>query len=80
MPNQNSKTIYDASDLMDAHDLAHTQLSWVNALVATVKNGNQEHSKELLEIAQYLCEMSANSHDFKRATYEQEWNAQRGDQ
>ena len=67
---------YDAGDLLDAHALAKSQLSWIGALVSTVKQnrelGKEWHNAELLEITQYLCEMFANDHDVSCAAYEQE--------
>lgn len=67
---------YDAGDLLDAHALAQSQLSWIGALVSTVKQnqelGKEWHNTELLEIAQYLSGLFAEDHQVKSKKYESE--------
>ena len=83
MPNQtqsnNTPETYDASDLLDAHSLAKSHLSWVNAIVSTVignnKTGKTYHNKELLEIAQYLSDVFADDHDLQCEAHSKELQA-----
>lgn len=72
-------TTYKAGDLVDAHSLAKSHLSWVNALVSTViqnnRTGKTYHNEELLDIAQYLSDVFANDHDLQRETYNEKIEA-----
>jgi hypothetical protein len=72
-------TTYNAGDLVDAHSLAKSHLSWVNALVSTViqnnRTGKTYHNEELLDIAQYLSDVFADDHDLQREAYNDEIQA-----
>ncbi|RYL27746.1 hypothetical protein [Acinetobacter piscicola] len=74
----NAPQAYDAGDMVDAHTLAKSHLSWVNALVSTViqnnKMGKTYHNQELLDVAQYLSDTFADEHDLQREAYQKELN------
>lgn len=75
----NDAQTYNAGDLIDAHSLAKSHLTWVNALVSTViqnnKTGKTYHNEELLDIAQYLSDVFADDHDLQREAYSKELQA-----
>ncbi|AWL29219.1 hypothetical protein DJ533_11900 [Acinetobacter defluvii] len=72
----NALQTYDAGELVDAHTLAKSHLSWVNALVSTViqnnKTGKTFFNQELLDVAQYLSDTFADEHDLQREAYQKE--------
>lgn len=74
----NAPQIYGAGELVDAHTLAKSHLSWVNALVSTViqnnKTGKTYYNQELLDVAQYLSDMFADEHDLQREAYQEKLN------
>lgn len=74
----NAPQIYGAGDMVDAHTLAKSHLSWVNALVSTViqnnKTGKTFFNQELLDVAQYLSDTFADEHDLQREAYQEELN------
>lgn len=74
----NAPQVYGAGDMVEAHTLAKSHLSWVNALVSSViqnnKTGKTYHNQELLEVAQYLSDMFSNEHDLQREAYQEELN------
>ena len=74
----NAPQTYDAGELVDAHTLAKSHLSWVNALVSTViqnnKTGETFFNQELLDVAQYLSDTFADEPDLQREAYQEELN------